>query len=451
VSDPYTHGAQPVAPPPASFAGRLRYLGPSVIVAGSIVGSGELLLTSGLGATAGFTLLWWVFVACWSKSIVQAELARYVLCTGDTYLRAINRLPGRLRLPRGSVAWPLAMHIVSIVPGLMGLGGIAGGTGQAVALLLPGVDSTVGTAAVAVATMAILGSGTYRRVESALLVMVVGFTFTTLLSAALMQATAYRVDAADLAIGFSFAFPAELAVLALAMYGYTGVNAAEISAYTYWCIEKGYPSFIGPRREESAWVDRARGWIRVLQTDVVTTLVILTCATVPFYLLGAGILHATGARPQGLDTIRSLSAMFTQTFGGWALWLFGIGAFFILFSTMVSTIGAGARIIPDYAIELGLVRRGEVRRERWTRVYVLVVPIVAFLFYVAIPQPVLLVTIGAVTQALLLPMQSGATLWLQSRHLDPRVRPSRAARGVLVLTFVFQLAMAALLVRYAIL
>jgi hypothetical protein len=79
------------------------------------------------------------------------------------------------------------------------------------------------------------------------------------------------------------------------------------------------------------------------------------------------------------------------------------------------------------------------------------VPIVAFVFYVAIPQPVLLVTIGAVTQALLLPMQSGATLWLQRRHLDPRVRPSGAVRGALVLTFLFQLAMAALLVRYTIL
>jgi hypothetical protein len=366
-------------------------------------------------------------------------------------MRAMNRLPGRIRLRRGSVAWPLAVQMVSIAPGLMGLGGIVGGAGQSVALLLPAVDSKVATAAVAMATMIILGSGAYRRVERALLVMVIGFTFTTLLSAALMQSTVSRVDLQDLAIGFSFGFPAELALLALAMYGYTGVNAAEISAYTYWCIEKGYPSFIGPRLEDAAWVERARGWIRVLQTDVAATLVILTCATVPFYLLGAGILHPAGARPQGLDTIRLLSAMFTQTFGGWSVWLFGIGAFFILFSSGVSAIAAGARGIPEYAIELGFVRRAEVRRERWIRGYVLVVPTLAFLFYVAIPQPVLLVTIGAVTQALLLPMQSGATLWLQRRHLDPRVWPSRTARGALVLTFLFQLAMAVLLVRYTIL
>jgi hypothetical protein len=189
----------------------------------------------------------------------------------------------------------------------------------------------------------------------------------------------------------------------------------------------------------------------VLQTDVIATLLILTCATVPFYLLGAGILHSVGARPEGFDTIRSLSGMFTETFGGWSLWLFGVGAFFILYSSVLSAIGAGGRFIPDYAIELGFVRRGEVKREVWIRVYVLVVPILALLIYLAIPQPVLLVTIGAVTQALLLPMQSGATLWLQRRHLDPRVQPSRATRVALFATFLFQLAMAGLLIRYTIL
>jgi hypothetical protein len=64
---------------------------------------------------------------------------------------------------------------------------------------------------------------------------------------------------------------------------------------------------------------------------------------------------------------------------------------------------------------------------------------------------VLLVTIGALTQAILLPMQSGAALWLQRTHLDSRVRPAAAVRVALVATFLFQLAMAGLLIRYTIL
>ena len=105
--DPYTQVAGATVPAPRSFLERVKHLGPSVIVSGSIVGSGEIFLTAGLGATAGFVLLWWVFVACWSKSIVQAELTRYCITTGDTYMRALHRVPGRIRGPRGPVGWPI--------------------------------------------------------------------------------------------------------------------------------------------------------------------------------------------------------------------------------------------------------------------------------------------------------------------------------------------------------
>ena len=57
---------------------------------------------------SGFVLLWWVLFSCWIKSLIQAELARYVITTGDTYLRALNRLPGKLRFfNKERVAWPI--------------------------------------------------------------------------------------------------------------------------------------------------------------------------------------------------------------------------------------------------------------------------------------------------------------------------------------------------------
>ena len=51
--DPYTFtGNTQVAP--ANWRDRIKYLGPSLIISGSIVGSGEIILTSSLGAAAGF-------------------------------------------------------------------------------------------------------------------------------------------------------------------------------------------------------------------------------------------------------------------------------------------------------------------------------------------------------------------------------------------------------------
>ena len=42
---------------PKTFIDRLKYIGPSVIVTGSVVGSGSIVMTPLLGAAAGFVLL----------------------------------------------------------------------------------------------------------------------------------------------------------------------------------------------------------------------------------------------------------------------------------------------------------------------------------------------------------------------------------------------------------
>jgi len=443
VSDPYTTREDAIRPPPATWADRLRHLGPSVVITGSIVGSGELILTSSLGAAAGFALLWWMLVCCWSKSIVQAELARYVVVSGDTYLRAMNRIPGRLPGPAGPVSWTLWFSLLSFIPGVIGMGGILGGAGQALALLTPGVDSRWLTLLSAVVAAAILYTGSYRRLEQTMLALVGVFTLATVVSVFAMQFTEYRLSWSDAAAGFAFDFPAEHLVLALAVYGATGVNSAEISTYTYWCIEKGYPHFIGRQHDDPSWPSRAHSWIRLLKLDVWVTLAILTCATLPFYLLGAGILHATDQHPQGLETVHVLSAMFTQTLGGWSLGLFGSAAFCILFSSVVAGFGGISRFAPDYLIEFGYLDRAKLQeRIRWIRVCGGVLPIASMLFYLFLPSPVALLIIGALMGALLLPMQSGATLWLQRHRLDARVRPSAAARVFLWLTFVFQVLMA---------
>ncbi|MDQ3333420.1 MAG: divalent metal cation transporter, partial [Planctomycetota bacterium] len=59
-----------VREPPASFGGILRSLGPGLIIAGAIVGSGELIATTKTGAQAGIALLWLIVVGCLVKVFV---------------------------------------------------------------------------------------------------------------------------------------------------------------------------------------------------------------------------------------------------------------------------------------------------------------------------------------------------------------------------------------------
>lgn len=448
TDDPYTIRSGETKEPPTTLAGRLRNLGPGIVVSGSIVGSGEILLTAGLGATVGFIMLWWVLFSCWVKSLIQAELARYVVTSGDTYLRALNRMPGKLPGPKGPIAWPIWLGLIGFVPGLLGAGGIIGGAGQALGLLLPGVDGALATVIAAGTVMLILGSGSYARIEKVMLVMVLSFTFATIVSAFLMQTTEFRATGADIISGLQFDFPLEHAVLALAMYGATGVASGEISAYTYWCVEKGYPTFVGGDHDDPGWLPRAKGWIRVVQTDVWVTLVILTIATLSFYFLGAGVLHRIGETPSGTDTITVLSSMYTQTLGPWSYWLFSFGAFCILFSTVLSGIGAGSRSFPDLIVTFGFIDRQNLAlRKKWIKGYIIAMPIISALIYVSYQQPIALIIFGATFGAFMLPVQSLLTLYLHSRHLDARVRPRRWVTGCVAAIFLVQACLSVMIIR----
>ena len=69
----------------------LRKIGPGVVLAASIVGSGELIATTALGAKVGYTMMWLVIISCLIKSVVQAFLGRYIIARGGD--RARRRQP----------------------------------------------------------------------------------------------------------------------------------------------------------------------------------------------------------------------------------------------------------------------------------------------------------------------------------------------------------------------
>jgi hypothetical protein len=119
-----------------------------------------------------------------------------------------------------------------------------------------------------------------------------------------------------------------------------------------------------------------------------------------------------------------------------------------LFSSAIAGVAAGARYIPDYLMELGLLGRDRVDvRRRVIKVYGLIMPFVGVILYAGFQNPVLMVTIAACFGALMLPIQSGMTLYL-SRRLPPLLRASPAAWRLLQLTFLFQMLMAAMVIYF---
>ncbi len=119
---------------PHTVEGILKELGPGLIVAGAVVGSGELIATTATGAEAGFYLMWLILIGCLIKVFVQVEMGRYAICTGETSLKGMSEVPG----PRiGRANWVLWFWLLTIVVTTGQLGGIVGGVGQSLAISTP--------------------------------------------------------------------------------------------------------------------------------------------------------------------------------------------------------------------------------------------------------------------------------------------------------------------------
>ena len=72
AEDPYNLTPEGIREPPKGWGPSLRYFGPGLILSASIVGSGELIATTTLGAQVGFAILWMVIFSTLVKvAVVQ--------------------------------------------------------------------------------------------------------------------------------------------------------------------------------------------------------------------------------------------------------------------------------------------------------------------------------------------------------------------------------------------
>jgi Mn2+/Fe2+ NRAMP family transporter len=417
--DPYQLDPSHILEPPTSYGEILRKTGPGMVLAASIVGSGELILTTTLGAKVGYTMMWLIILSCLIKSVVQSFLGRYTIATAETGLDAVNRFPGpRLRV--GWVVWAWAAMVFMV---LFQITGMLIGVSQTMNSVFTGISVTVWLIVFFVFTLVLLLGGAYQRVERLAMVKVGLFTLITLMSAALLLMSP-GFSAAELAQGFTFQIPDSGLAVAVAVFGITGVGATELYVYTYWCVEKGYARYTGPREDSEAWRRRARGWVRVMNFDVIGSMVIYTIATVAFYLLGAGVLNKMGLVPAGKEMIATLTHIYTQTFGDWAKWLFYIGAIVILFGTVVAGTAGHSRMFADFMRLQGAFQHDDYKaRTRWRDIFIVVLMVIPVAFFFVFGEaPVTMVVAGAIAQAAMLPIISIVTIYLTQRHLPPELK-----------------------------
>lgn len=440
--DPYAITKDGIVDPPESLWQALRKIGPGIILAGSIVGSGELIATTSLGAKFGYALLWLILYSCVIKVFVQIELGRNAISSGKPTLTVLNELPGLRFGANWLVWWWFCMLLCTVSQ----LGGMTGAVGQSLNLGFPAVSATVAQVLDGVlpswaeavrakpeypwafltcfVAIVLLRSGGYRRVETLTTLLVASVTLVTLVCVLALPATDHAPVVSDMLTGLLPTLPAAAMATALGAFGITGVGASELYSYPYWCLEKGYARYTGPWEDSEAWLKRAKGWLRVLYLDAWFSMIVFTVATVAFYVMGAAVLNPQGLDPKGTKVIETLSEMYVGPFGKWTQIVFLIGAGLTLFKTLYVSSASHSRLVTDFFKLNGWIELREPSdRLRWINRLCIFFPVFALVLFMLFGDPRAMVIFGGIAQAFTLPIISGAAIFLRYRRTDPRLAP----------------------------
>ena len=459
--------------PPKSTLGIIKHLGPGIIIAGSIVGSGELVATTLAGAQAGFTLLWLIIIGCIIKVFVQVEFGRHTMIWSKTPMKALNDVPG----PRikNSANWILGFWLIMTCLVVVQQGGILGAIGEACTMVQPlseqgdvynkemsaKISAIIDTAVnpenaetnkeaasqsiagpqdiktwaiiISIITSILLFYGKFGLIQWVSTVLVFGFTIITIVNLAMLQTKPdWAISFSDLLNGMSFGLPESIGGVssmgaAMAAFGIIGVGAAELIQYPYWCLEKGYSKYTGKRDDSDSWKSRAKGWIRILKIDAWTSMCVYTFSTIAFYLMGATILGRVKLMPEKSNLVRTLGEMYVPVFGEWAQAVFVFGAVAVLYSTFFLAAAGMSRVVADGFGLFGFLKNDEESRMKWSRIISGIWPLMALVMFLFVNAPADMILWSGITQAIMLPILGVAALYFRYKCTDvDELRPTKA-------------------------
>ena len=315
-------------------------------------------------------------------------------------MQAFNKLPGR---KLGKASWSVWTLFLLITLKIIQLGGMVGSTAIVLNMLFPIFSILTWVFITAIVAAALIFKGYYTLIEKGSLLMIAAFTVFTIAAVFVLKYTDYRFGWGDIWEGLQFKFPPHVVAIAFGAFGITGVASDEIIAYNYWCLEKGYAAYTGPRTNDDAWKKRAKGWIRVMYLDASVAMIIYTSVTAAFYLLGASVLYQRAVVPEGNQVIETIAIMYTQTLGPGARTLYLIGAFFVLFSSVFASLAAWTRLFPDIFSQLGWMKLNDlVLRKKLIAILSWIIPFTWALMFLFIHLPVLMILSGGIVGSIML-------------------------------------------------
>ncbi|WP_085990901.1 Nramp family divalent metal transporter [Oceanobacillus senegalensis] len=408
---------------PKKLSQKLRWIGPSFIVAAAAVGSGEIINATRLGAIAGLVVLWVIFWGVFLKGFIQQEIGRYSLMTKKSITEGFADIPGPKLFGKSWFLYIfLALLAVVVLVIIAGVGGTVGGLLQS---LFPSISASTWSILTNLVILGILLIGIYvpkwniySLIEKLMMLVIAGLTLIMLYIAfiALPQSDQYSYSMADLFSGMTFQLPEGSVLMSLAVLGTIGAGV-ELIFYSTWIISKGYVKHAYVDGDSATQKkERLKAWLSVLKLDTWLGVLLTFVITLAFFITGAIILKSANTVPDGVHVVEQISVIFTEVLGPHYYYLFMAGAFAGLFSTALAIADGAARMVVDLKREFST--RETTSKAQFKKTYSISAIIIVFswiIFYNFVSAPTLLITVGGAALSLLFPLYGVALLYLNSQ------------------------------------
>jgi len=428
--------------PPSKWLDTLGWFGPGWVFSACMIGTGELILTTRAASLYGWAFLWCVPLITFCKGISTMSVTRYGALTGRTFIEGIWEIKW--------LRWIIPYCTLSSFLYLIGIGAHVGITAGTLALLVPGALAPDAWIVLVVIMVSLIGlMGYYNILEKMMISFVLMMSFGIIAVSILIFPPLNEILGGLIPQMPPNAIDDVAFTTWIGLWGWLGAGWGPTLGYAWWAKEKGAGMYqvssnnISLEQLRPTDKKRLKGWLRLVYLDLLVSYSLTFILSMCLYVSGAMVLFPRGLHPAGISLIETLSIMFTETFGLWARYLFLLGGFALLFSSVLGVVDGLSRANTEFVKIVSAPIYNKIGHKTLLRIFVLASIAVPMIFVFAVQRPIWLLQFSSFMFA-----PAMGIIFLTSTYLSLRLpkefRPHPLVTGVTVMTALFLVAISLL-------
>jgi hypothetical protein len=417
-----------------------RYLGASVILLATALGSGELLIWPYITTQAGVGLLWLAFVGFTAQYFLNMEIERYTLATGETAVTGFTRM---------WKWWGLVFVLLAILPNAFPGWAMSAATMFTYLVGIPEssyqIIATIALLAIALAvTLSPVVYNTLEKVEGVLVVVILAFMVVAIIIATDASSWTGIVTKAPAGMANLPTYLTDIGVAAI--FGavvFAGAGGCNNLVQSNYIRDKGMgmgqriPKIVSPiTGEEEAEpslgymfrpneenMRRWRQWWKVANQEQIITFYTLGLLTlIGLSVLVSSTLGLSANATDDISFVQKEAEVLGQQIAPWFELFFYAAGFAVLLSTNIGVVDYVSRLTAD-SLKVTFLKESTFWSE--SKIYVTIVWLMclggASIIWTGI-EPLVLLIIASVGGGFAMFFYSGLLIRLNTKHLPEQIK-----------------------------